>query len=211
MGKVIAFSGTPIKGGTIEKGLKTVLAATGAETEFIRLADLNMKVCIGCKKCAVTNRCVHKDDVNPILDRIEEAEALILSGYPSFGSVNALTKIFIERLWPLRHNHTLTKGKVGAAVTCCGGKAPTGLEEYFAHYFKDYLFTRYQGALSLDGNVPCMSCGYGEECVASGFLRRHGPGAKMTPDKFHNFDNDPAAQERARLLGEAVGSAMAVG
>jgi len=169
MSKIIAFSGSPIKGGSIEKGIEIILEASGLLAETIRLYDLNLKICNGCKKCAVTNRCVFKDDTNPVLEKIEEADALILSGYPSFGSVNAMTKVFIEKLWPLRHNHMLTKGKVGAAVIC-GVGPQSNLEDYFAHYFQEYLRTTYLGPLTLPGNTPCMTCGYGEDCEYSGFL-----------------------------------------
>ena len=207
MTRIMAFSGSPIKGGSIEKGLQAVLEAAGESAEFIRLAELNMKVCIGCKKCASTNRCLHNDDINPILEKIINADAIIMSGYPSFGSINALAKVFIERLWPLRHNHLYTKGKVGAAVVC-GNVAPAELEQYFTHYFVDYLWTRYQGALSLDGNVPCLSCGFGEDCEGSGLLWLHGPGAKVTADKFHDFSQDEKARARARKLGESIGRAI---
>jgi multimeric flavodoxin WrbA len=207
MVKVIGFSGSPIFGGNIEKGLRAVLEATKLDYEFIRLYDLDMKVCVGCKMCADTNRCAFDDDINPILDKIEAADALVFSAYPSFGSVNALTKVFIERNWPLRHNHILTKGKVGAAVVC-GGGGLFELEDYFERYFVGYLMTNFQGVLKLNGNVPCMSCGYGEDCEGSGFLKRFGPGAKITPDKFSDFATDQEALERAKALGEAIARAI---
>jgi len=207
MAKILAFSGSPIKDGNIEKALKAVLAAASGETEFIRLAELNMKVCIGCKKCVDDNRCAFKDDVNPILDKIVKAEAIIMSGYPSFGSLNALSKIFIERNWPLRHNHILTKGKVGASVIC--GRMGLGeLDAYFRQYFVNYLMTDYQGTLVLKGNVPRMTCGYGEECQGSGFLREYGPSAKVTEDKFSNFEKNEEYQLQAKKLGEAINKAI---
>ncbi|MDR1657661.1 MAG: flavodoxin family protein [Deltaproteobacteria bacterium] len=207
MAKVIGFSGSPIKGGNIEKGLQAVLEATGLEHELVRLSELNMRICIGCKKCAQTNRCAFNDDVNPLLDKIEQADALVMSGFPSFSSVNALTKVFIERNWPLRHNHILTKGKAGAAVIC----GRTGLDElaaFFETYFTGYLQTNFQGILRLDGNVPCMSCGYGENCEGSGFLKQFGPGAKITADKFSNFSTDSDSQKRAEQLGLAIKAAV---
>ena len=207
MSKVIAFSGSPFKGGSIEKGLDAVLAATGEQAELIRLYELNMKPCTGCKKCAATNRCVHKDDINPILEKIIEAEGIVIGAYPSFSSVNAVTKIFIERLWPLRHNHMLTKGKVGASVVC-GNRCPVDLADYFEHYFKDYLHTRYQGALDLVGTAPCLSCGYGKGCEYGYVVLAHGPGTKITPDMFRDFNNDEEAKAKARRLGEAVGRAV---
>ena len=207
MPKIIAFSGTPIKGGNIEKGLSAVVEASGLSAEIIRLYELDLKICRGCKKCADTNRCIFKDDINFILDKIEEADALVLSGYPSFGSVNAMTKVFIEKLWPLRHNHMLTEGKVGAAVIC-GIGPQEALENYFDHYFKEYLRTNYVGALTLPGNAPCMTCGYGEGCDYSGFLRQYGPGAKVTPDKFQNANSNEETMLQAKELGQAIARAV---
>ncbi|MDR3153251.1 MAG: flavodoxin family protein [Deltaproteobacteria bacterium] len=208
MSYVLAFSGTPVRGGTIEKGLRMVLDGAGAgRNELIRLADLDIRVCVACKKCAPTNRCVIKDDVNPLLEKIERADAFILSGYPSFGSLNALAKVFIERNWPLRHNRVLTRGKTGAAVAAGAG----GLDEldaYFSQYFGGYLLMDFQGTLKLRGNVPCMTCGYGEDCVASGFIRQFGPGARITPDKFYDPLTDAGCRERARALGEAVAASV---
>jgi multimeric flavodoxin WrbA len=208
MARILGFSGSPIKGGSIEKGLSAVLEATGAETEMIRLSELDMRFCRGCKGCVATNRCVLKDDVSPLMERIEKADGIVFSAYPSFGSVNALTKAFIERNWPLRHNRLLTKGKAGAAVVA-GRSDMDSLEEYFRHYFVDYLGADYQGSLRLGGNVPCMTCGFGEGCQGSGFLKEHGPGAKVTHDKFYRFEESPGSQARARELGRALGRAVA--
>jgi hypothetical protein len=207
MSGIIAFSGSPVKGGNIEKGLEAVVEASGLSGEIVKLYELDIKICIGCKKCAVTNRCVFPDDINPVLDKIEAADVLILSGYPSFGSVNAMTKAFIEKLWPLRHNHMITKGKIGGSVICGCGPQET-LESYFEHYFRDYLLTDYLGALILPGNAPCMTCGYGEDCEYSGFLREYGPGAKVSPDKFRSVTSDAASQARARELGQAIAKAV---
>ncbi|MDR2613520.1 MAG: NAD(P)H-dependent oxidoreductase [Deltaproteobacteria bacterium] len=205
MSYIIAFSGTQVRGGTIEKGLRMVLDAAGAaRNELVRLADIDMRVCQACKGCAPSNRCVIDDDVNPLLEKIEEADAFILSGYPSFGSLNALSKVFLERNWPLRHNRVLTRGKSGAAVVA-GAAWLDDLDSFFRQYFEGYLMMDYQGTLKLRGNVPCMSCGFGETCVASGFLRENGPGAKITPESFY----DPAADPCARVKSEALGVALA--
>ncbi|MDR3038221.1 MAG: flavodoxin family protein, partial [Candidatus Adiutrix sp.] len=184
MPKVLAFSGSSTRGGNIEKALQAVLAATEADTEFIRLAELDMKQCLACVKCVPTNRCVHQDDLNQILEKIIAADAFIIGAYPSFASVNALTKTFMERNWPLRHNHRFTRGKVGAAVVGGASRQAT-LADYFEMYFQDYLQTSYQGTLVIDGVVPCLVCGFGETCDGSGLLRRYGPEAKITPDKFY--------------------------
>ncbi|MDR1085409.1 MAG: flavodoxin family protein [Deltaproteobacteria bacterium] len=207
MSEILGFSGSPIKGGNLEYGLKTVLEATGAKTEFIRLYDFDLKVCRGCKKCAATNHCILDDSLNQFLDLIVQAKAVIFSGYPSFGSVNAMTKLFIERNWPLRHREILTQGKIGAAVIC-GHHGLAELADYFQRYFVDYLKTNYKGALIIEGNVPCLSCGFGEDCPGSGFLMDYGPGAKITPDKFRRFQDNPLLVAEAKKLGQEIGKAV---
>lgn len=207
MKKIIAFSGSPIKNGNIERGLKAVLESTGLKSRFIRLADLDMKVCIACKKCAVTNRCILNDDINPLLEEIENADALIFSGFPSYGSINALTKIFIERLWPLRHREFITKDKVTAAVFASGRQSEE-LRNYFEHYCVDYLGSNYQGSLFLLGNPPCLSCGFGENCQASAFIRMHGEGQSIQEEHFNNFENNFDAQNEAKILGKKIANAL---
>ena len=53
-----------------------------------------------------------------------------------------------------------------------------------------------------------MTCGYGEDCEHSGFLREYGPGAKVTPDKFYDPLKDPGAGESAIALGRRIGEAV---
>ncbi|MDR2352120.1 MAG: flavodoxin family protein [Deltaproteobacteria bacterium] len=208
MSYVLAFSGSPIHDGTIEKGLKLVMDTIEADNkEFIRLYNLKLNVCVGCKKCAINNRCVLNDDLNPILEKICASDAFILSGYPSFGSLNAITKIFIERLWPLRHNFHLTRGKIGSAVVA-GRVNLNELDIYFMNYFSGYLGMDFKGTLILKGNLPCMTCGFGEDCEVSGFLQEYGEGAKVTPDKFYNPWQDTDAQKRAESLGNAISLAL---
>ncbi|MDR2456278.1 MAG: flavodoxin family protein [Deltaproteobacteria bacterium] len=205
---IIAFSGTPIKGGNIEKGLEAICQAAGDCYELVRLSEIDMAVCRACKGCVETNRCVIEDDVNGLLEKIEGADAILMSGYPSFGSVNALTKVFVERNWPLRHNRLLTKGKVSASVVC-GSSAALEVARWFETYMTGYLLTRYQGALVLEGNVPCLSCGYGESCQGSGFLSRNGPGAKIRPESFSDFSQSGQARARAMEIGLAMREALA--
>ncbi|MFZ5648282.1 MAG: flavodoxin family protein [Bacillota bacterium] len=77
--KVIAFSGSPIRNGNLESAIGEILAGYGGPPEFVRLAELQIRPCIGCLKCASTNRCVQKDDMGRLLDKMEAADFLIKS------------------------------------------------------------------------------------------------------------------------------------
>jgi len=82
---ILGISGTPIKDGNCDTLVKTALdaAATvkGVETEFITLAGKDIKTCKHCQWC-VEHRsfCNVKDDAKPIIDKMIEADGLILGG-----------------------------------------------------------------------------------------------------------------------------------
>lgn len=206
MAKIIGFSGSTVKSGTLEKAMEQVLKSTGHEWELVRLGNINMKYCIGCVGCSSTNRCVLKDDINEILDKILEADAILLGGVARFGKLNALTKTFIERLFPLIHRKMLTKGKIAASVA--GGF-------FDQNTVKDELASVFQilgmedvGSITIDGNASCFKCGYGETCDYSAFRAKYGQDAKITDDIFYIFDKDEKAVEKAELLGKKIGEAI---
>ena len=80
----------------------------GAEIEFIRVLDLDIKHCTGCIGCVMSlmtgkgNKCVLKDDFDWLLDKMLDADGIILSA-PIFekgtaGIVRTLTDRFGPRL-----------------------------------------------------------------------------------------------------------------
>ncbi len=66
------------------------------------------------------DRCVNtRDDGIMLAEKAKEADALIIACYTPYSSVDALTKAFIERLYPLRHKHGFMAGKPGGAIVTC--------------------------------------------------------------------------------------------
>ena len=51
MGKVLGISGSLYKNSNTDTLIKTIMEATGAEYELIKLSNVNVRPCIGCKKC----------------------------------------------------------------------------------------------------------------------------------------------------------------
>jgi len=104
--KVIAINGSPRKkwntATLLEKALEGA-ATQGAETELIHLYDLNYKGCISCFNCKLQDgksygHCSVNDELKPILQKIEEADALILGSPIYFGNVTGEMRSFLERL-----------------------------------------------------------------------------------------------------------------
>jgi multimeric flavodoxin WrbA len=78
-------------------------ASQGAETEIFHLYELNYKGCISCFSCKTKNgqsygMCAVKDDLTPILKKVEEVDAVILGTPIYFGTVTGEMKSFMERL-----------------------------------------------------------------------------------------------------------------
>jgi len=104
--KVIAFNGSPRKKWNtamlLEKALEGA-ASQGAETELIHLYDHNFKGCMSCFGCKIKGgksygKCVVKDDLTPILEKIEDADAIIFGSPIYFGTASGEMRSFMERL-----------------------------------------------------------------------------------------------------------------
>jgi multimeric flavodoxin WrbA len=104
--KVIAINGSPRKTWNTATLLKNALegaASQGAETELINLYDYNYKGCISCFGCKLKEgtsygKCALNDELKPILQKVEEADAIILGSPIYFGGTTGETRSFLERL-----------------------------------------------------------------------------------------------------------------
>ncbi len=121
--KVIAFNGSSRKEGNTSILLNLVLdelKAEGIETEIYSLAGKPIQGCIACFKCfeKKNKRCnVDKDIVNECIQKMVEADGILLGSPTYFADVSASMKALIERCGMVgRANADLYKRKVGAAV-----------------------------------------------------------------------------------------------
>ena len=162
--------------------LEKVVRDTGDDYEMIHLARLRINPCIGCVKCADTNRCVQPDDMAPLYDKIATADALVV-GFPvHFGHENALTHTFLERMFALRHVRMLTRDKP-AAVVSVGGHEAEQCARDITYRLKHYFDYRVVGSVFFNSATPpCFICGYGATC------RYGGPARRMSPEEFENFN-----------------------
>ncbi len=74
------------------------------ETEIINLYNLNYKGCISCFNCKLKDgksygKCAMKDDLTPILEKLSQADGIIMGSPIYFGDVTGEFKIFTERLF----------------------------------------------------------------------------------------------------------------
>jgi multimeric flavodoxin WrbA len=121
--KVIAFNGSGRKNGNTVLLLNTVLdelKKEGIETELIQMAGKAPQGCIACYKCLENKdlKCaVTADSLNEYLEKMIEADGIVLGSPVYFTDVTAGIKALIERCGMVSMaNGGLLRRKVGAAV-----------------------------------------------------------------------------------------------
>ena len=103
--KMMAINGSPRKNWNTDTLLKKALdgaASAGAETEMVYLYDLKFRGCVSCLACKLQkeprpNRCVLRDDLTAVLDRVHGADAVILGSPIYFSEVTGEMRSFFER------------------------------------------------------------------------------------------------------------------
>ena len=132
--KVVSFNGSARKDGNtalLIRRVLEVLEAEGLETELIQLAGEHISGCNACRTCFSTknHRCVIEDDnVNAYIQKIMEADGVILGSPVYFSMMSPELKALIDRAgYVALANDYLFKRKVGAAVVAVrrAGAIPT--------------------------------------------------------------------------------------
>ncbi|MFC1864403.1 flavodoxin family protein [Chloroflexota bacterium] len=116
--KVLGIVCSPRKGGNTEIMLEEALAAAreaGAQTELVLVADKNIAPCDGCASCRKTGVCKIKDDMQPIYQQLEAADAVILGTPVYFCNVSAQAKAVMDRTYLFLGDRRL-RGKVAAPI-----------------------------------------------------------------------------------------------
>jgi len=121
--KVVAFSGSARRDGNTAILVKQVfseLGAEGIETELVSLAGHQIRGCTACMKCYESRdfRCVIDSDiVNDCIEKMVEADGIILASPTYFSDVSSEMKALIDRAGMVaKANGDIFRRKAGAAV-----------------------------------------------------------------------------------------------
>ncbi len=107
MTKALFINGSPRKNGNTAQLLKRAMDGAreaGAEVELVNLYDrsLNYKGCMSCFACKIKGGrkgiCSFKDDLQPIMEKVMEADVLVCGSPVYCGYPSANLRAFMERL-----------------------------------------------------------------------------------------------------------------
>lgn len=104
--KVLALNATYRTNGTTTSLVNKALEGAemvGAQTEHLLLKDYDIRYCTNCLKCygdleSEIAPCTHDDDMTFILEKIKEADGVLLGSPVHSGFVTGLMYVFMERL-----------------------------------------------------------------------------------------------------------------
>jgi multimeric flavodoxin WrbA len=140
--KVIAFNGSARKDGNTAILINQVfseLEKQDIETEMIQLTGKEIRGCIACYKCFENKdqRCSLKDDVvNDCIEKMLQADGIILASPTYFADVSSELKALIDRAGLVaRANNDMFKRKVGAAVVAVRRAGSIHAFDSINHFF----------------------------------------------------------------------------
>ncbi len=140
--KVIAFNGSARKDGNtaiLVRNVFSELNKKGIKTEMVQLSGKKIKGCIACYKCWKNKdrRCAVKNDiVNECIEKMFEADGIVLASPTYFADVSAELKALIDRAGMVsRANGDMLKRKTGAAVVAARRAGAIHVFDTINHFF----------------------------------------------------------------------------
>jgi len=217
--KTIFINGSPRKNWNThkllleaERGAKEM----GAETELIHLFDLKFMDCISCFACKRRGNktegvCAVKDDLKPLLERIADADGVIIGSPVYYGNLTGQALSLINRLlFPTMHyeineetskpNKVLKKEKKSGLIVTMNASE---------QYLKEGYHNTFENLSSVMGMV-LGSCETLYACDTYQFSDYSKYYAKMWDEKkkaAHRDKQFPVDLNNAYLLGKRIATA----
>lgn len=138
---VIAVNGSPNAEGNTFLALKLVteqLEKESITTEIIHIGNKNIRGCIACYGCRknLDEKCVIQDEVNECVQKMKNADGIILGSPVYYASMAGTLKCFIDRAFFVAGaNGGLFRHKVGASVVAVRRSGEVATFDHLNHYF----------------------------------------------------------------------------
>ena len=105
MGKKVLIVSTSIRNGSNSEMLAHEVERgsleAGNEVEFVSLAGKEIGFCRGCLACQKTGSCVIRDDMDALIEKVREADALVFATPIYYYEMSGQLKVFLDRCNPL--------------------------------------------------------------------------------------------------------------
>jgi len=97
MSKIIIINSSMRKKATYSLLKRIEALLSDFEVEFLSLRDFDIKACVGCENCLRRGNCSIKDEANILLQRMSEADGIIIGTPVYLRQISGYLKILIDR------------------------------------------------------------------------------------------------------------------
>ncbi len=138
--KVVAFNGSPNKEGNTFHAIKMVTAElekAGIDVEIVHVGNKVIRGCLACGSCAKNQneKCVVNDEVNEWIQKMKEADGIILGSPVHYSGISGTMKSFLDRAFYVAgSNGSMFRHKVGAALVAVRRSGGLPAFEQLNHY-----------------------------------------------------------------------------
>lgn len=136
--KVLLINGSPHPKGCVWRALsevEKVLNENGIETEWVNVANKDVRGCIACLYCRTHNKCVFDDIVNETAPKFKEADGMIVGTPTYYAGPNGQLHSFLDRLFFSTISTVDKTMKVGATVVSSRRAGSTSAFDDINKYF----------------------------------------------------------------------------
>jgi len=119
----------------LEETLKGA-AENGAETELFSVSGKNIRGCDSCYSCYATGECHIKDDMQPLYEKLIEADGIVFGSPVHMYGMTAQAKAIMDRTFALNRPGKTLANKVGGEIVVAGS---IGLIDALKDYY--FFFT----------------------------------------------------------------------
>jgi multimeric flavodoxin WrbA len=133
--KVLMLNGSPHKNGTTFRALSEVsktLNENGIETEIITVGNQKVHGCMACGSCQKQGKCIFDDIVNQLVEKLNNADGLIVGTPVYFAGPNGTLISILDRMFYNRKNFAY---KPAASIAVARRAGTTATLDVINKYF----------------------------------------------------------------------------
>lgn len=162
MKQIVIFNGSPRKDGNTATLLDTIARGArdmGAEVKYYTLFKMKFMACQSCFACRVKDDCIINDEVHEALQKVKEADAVVIGSPIYMMQMTGPVKNLYDRLFPLTDSNyqpRFGKKKI-VTVYSQGMEDPHMFDSYFeytAAMFPALGFELVDHIVCTNGNDP---------------------------------------------------------
>jgi multimeric flavodoxin WrbA len=101
----------------------------GADVTFVDICALDIHYCTACGTCYAKGECIHDDDFPMLLEKMMDADGIVIGSPNYINGVTAQLKTMLDRMADTVHCQSFS-GKYGCSVCTAGGSYASEVADY---------------------------------------------------------------------------------